>query len=73
MPGMDFLSTTICLVWNEVVVIHEIVNLLDHFLESCVIDLGNAYEGTGLTAGNFVTCPEDIDGLNKFTFFLDGK
>ena len=71
MPGMDLLS--IYLVRNELVVILEIVNLLDHFLEACVIDLGNAYEGAGLTTGNFVRRPEDIDGLNKFTFFLDGK
>ena len=73
MPGMDLSSTPIYLVRNELFVILEIVNLLDHFLEACIIDLGNDYKGTGLTTGNFVRCLEDINGLNNFTCFLDGK
>ena len=73
MLGMDLWSTTVYLVWNELIVILKIINLLDHFLEVCILDLGNGHEGTGLMTGNFVRCPEDINGLNKFTFFLDGK
>jgi hypothetical protein len=39
MPGIDLLSTTVYLLWNELIVIPEILNLLNHFLEACVIDL----------------------------------
>jgi hypothetical protein len=73
MPRIDLLRTIDYRVQNELIVILEIINLLDHFLEACVIDLGNAYKGTGLMTGNFVRHPEDINGLSKFTFFLDRK
>ena len=73
MPRMDLACRTVDLALNQLIIILEIINLLDHFLEAYIIDLGNAHEGTGLMTGHFVRCPEDIDGLNNFTFFLYRK